>query len=1571
MRWLTCYLLLSCSLPLRADEPLPQFREVWLDTREVPALLGQGSWSLVPYQEFAQLRDQAFVLEKRYKTPPWITSLHLDARVEGNQLKGLAHLQVRHVNPGNAWLNLQPWSPSLLPHDNTSKAGSLRAGNDPRSVLVRVHQDQQSLSLPVQVDGEERPDGFWFNLQLPASPQSTLKIDVPPGYRLEWPRPRGVLTSTEPSCYSISLDGSSASELTLVVRKDTAALTKPFQECRLDAEFQVSNKVVDARYDLVVQRWHDRIQHLDLALPDGLSFTQIDWKQGDNLIPLEAKSNQTGKWTLTLPEQLDQRVTLMLRARWPVQPGKAITFHIPQVIHASSRATLRIQSTTERLEHWTWGEFTPQERLILAPPVSTGFAMKLVSSGLRTAAPWRSPTARLAPQQGVQAFEQHSSLLLGRSSLLTVHCHWPGSGKPELLQWKVPTGWKVDTVHGGKQQTRPLWHWKPGSLLEVEVDPGSQEELHMHLSPEKVLVEKEPLPLPHLVPQSPGHWTGSYSLLLERVGTLLPPSLNILQSPGPGTISKPGEPTLPDAHWQLDDLQTTVTATGMIRLEPWPPLAQAEVFTELDAQHRLIYRLRLEPLAGRITDWPVRWNAALPSVVWRVLSSNLAVNWQTNSPQTGNLHFPEGLTQPVELECLLPWDTTQQVPLLLGDSATGLLQLPAHWKPATALKPGPRDRSYVYEPNSAALQLVHAQPTSVKLTSQSLRAKQYTGMVVCSYEAELPVHEEPLHLSLPSEALFSHCSLNDLSLTVYHQKITIPVSESPQKLLLVYHLPLRAGKEPSLPLWNIPITTTCVVTLEPAVDWLYLSHPNSINQLPASWLLAGLLLIMAFRQSMTAGPLLSLPLGFLLIVFCLKAFPDSYLPAIVLVIGILLFVIGSLTQRRRLALIVAGCLTMLTPPGQAQPGRAPILIYLIAGKTNAPNDALVIVPASALNQLRNFVTKEQASETTGWWVEQVNTQATRQENTLRWTSTIQVRNQSVSTLAMPWLQPVVPTDIKVNGQPSQLRPGNVAFGLLKHSILIPPRGIHEVQVNWSTPLTSESSWLTSPLSWPGCPVQTLTVTGFSGWLKTDTSTLPLRDGQPTACARMTECRLFLNEPPLNNIIDAFADVAVHWDHRPQQSTMNVLVSYDFKTIPTDKLLLDLPRTVQVRAINLVGEKQALASPRLQRWQLTPQWDSQRLAIQLQRPVMGHVYLLLELPYERTELATLPLTGIEVIGIPVRQSFVAWSGEGVALKMRNAGKPILRDATRFATAWLPQLASLPDEQFLKMQPLSVPAPALELEPLPAKPLLSAQSTMLIGELTLETTTELSQVVGSTPAIVLQGKVPGDCTVTSITGPDVQNWQQSSPQDDKSTELLIWLAPRSRPGNRSICSVTTRRAVSTTVPLETITWQATLAQPEVVHLHASPQVRSLKLSSPLLELSGPWPTASQLATISFTEKSDRPVQLTWESARVIQPPTLMLNQVDPNHWKLTLQASPGATLPEEVQILVKETSLRHVLQCDIASGLLSRASVTPEGILWTLRSRNAVSQLTATCFSNSTFPPINLPHWPAVKPTVVPR
>ena len=131
MRSVLFSLALLCSvtsLSAGYDTKSPAVQQVWLDTKETPSVLGKGSWTIIPYDEFQKTLALAEQFQRAQARPPWLIDARYEAELNKTVLQGKATWQLHNPHPVKSWAKITPWSSPLLP--NLSDERRLRSIDD-------------------------------------------------------------------------------------------------------------------------------------------------------------------------------------------------------------------------------------------------------------------------------------------------------------------------------------------------------------------------------------------------------------------------------------------------------------------------------------------------------------------------------------------------------------------------------------------------------------------------------------------------------------------------------------------------------------------------------------------------------------------------------------------------------------------------------------------------------------------------------------------------------------------------------------------------------------------------------------------------------------------------------------------------------------------------------------------------------------------------------------------------------------------------------------------------------------------------------------------------------------------------------------------------------------------------------------------------------------------------------------------------------------------------------------------------------------------------------------------------
>lgn len=1599
---------------LYADEAalkLPTIRPLWLDTKESPSAIGTGSWSIIPYAQFNKTWQKAKQVADTSRLP-WLTEATYSATLDGVRLKGKAALHLHNPHALSAWGRLRPWSmPLTEPTRETD--GLIRADESGKGLLVLTPPaTTQPVTFHWEAVGEERQGGKWFSLQLPACPQATMSLMLPAPLRVEWPAARQHVSGPHPvpdsnlQRWDLRLGGQARQEVQFVIRNRRDASFDLSLDTKIDADYVVGIGEVQARYELDVQRWHDRLRSLTLEFSHPTPLTTVQLKQMDSTTQLTWQAVSPSSIRIALPETIEQRASLLVEASWKTTPGERIVFPVLSTRGGNLvRYTMRVAwEPTQQLADWNWGDFIPQ-------PVTTGPRFQTSADWLTLSPyvvagtkPLQAPSARLIPRAPERSLTQDQCLQIGKTSQLLVQSQLQMKARVmETLSWQVPTGWHVTEVQCEPSASLLAWTALPDKPLEVQVEGAdSKVTLLMTLVPEQPLtITEEPrtLFMPMLKPLSPGRWNGLYGIMLER--TLQPAQVTIVQQPGT-PVTLPADAAgiwakwtgVPDWCWQLTDAQ----ATGTLQWQQWPAIQHARVRTELinSTQGMSIrFQVKLLPVAGRMLSWPVEFSAPVGDLKWTSSTGSASGwTWKQLSSTQGEFRWEQPVEKAEEFSATLPWEDTHQLPLLSSAKEfKGILQLDAGWEPRLVAgqlvqlpgKAGINLWGYDAKTSLGGLQRVTLH--HLTLIEPRLLTHLEGNIAASEYTVQVPAHAEPLTMTFPRLAAVQVrvFELDGIAQPIA-DVLTVPACNADQQLRLTYRSAITSNTFWSswttvAPIWSVSTSPELKreVTLAPSLTLLggyqtaqrgegvqRLSMTAEATQLwwmprQTLYALAGFVFLAGCwlcRKQHGIGTLLMLSATTLLAIF---------LPATCWLLGVAgglsIFLMWSRTLGtaflKGFLLVMLTCSTLSA--GQGQPDT--VLVYLLPGESNKLEDARVMVPAALWKQMQKLSDLNAIGAVPSWWATQVQTEGELVGERLRLTSRWHVEVTGNEPTNIPWLPATAPWQILLDDVPIQ--PGFLRgpFGIQQFSIPIARPGRHLLTMKWEMPIQRSAGWQSATISLPGSPWQALLLKGLPGTtvLKGAATILDLADEKQSQQAQVGLVReVSLFWPVTSEQLDepSSVEAGVLWEHRLLQSTAHVVLTYHLNR-PYEALTVVLPPRTKVKNLNLVGDVQALHSPHIRNWKVQTVGEQHHLVVQLQQPVSGTLHLLLELPWQRGDTpGIVPLDGVQPLGFERRSGFVAYMADGLQAQPMGKLAPIDIAETAFARPWLPSLASLPESAFTKLPSDTNAAIALKLEPLSLLPEVRSQLQVVLDAQDVQYRYQVDVARSPLPRAFLKAEVASGLTISDVTGPQVASWQQTQSKPGEPSQLMIWLT--ASPIESAVsCTILARRPLeqpdsnTLRVPLYRIQWEGHASAFTLVSVvqQRPDSVTLQSVPAELLPLTGPWPNSNQLGVWKLPARMPAGLALLFHQKNQQQHPRLqstLERQGSETYWKLTLTAPAPALLPTEIEMVVPHGGLEQLWQFETSLPSIARPSRVAEGSLrWTIRMNQPVPSLTVKC------------------------
>lgn len=1618
---------------------LPIIRQAWLDSKETPAVMGTGSWSIVPREEFIKTLKLAEAMAEAGRKSPWLLSAKYQAQIDGLALTGTSELQVHNPYEVPAWGKLNPWNLPLRPLDGNQTRRVQALSERSLGVLIRAKQTE-TVKLSWCLQGEERSDGKWFSLQLPSCPLATLEVTMPSPYRIDWPAGRQHLSGPFPvegtnlRRWQFQLGGEARQEVQFVVREPFEQRQVAWTESRMDADFVVGQQEVLARYEIDVQRWHDRLRSLTLDLPAGLKVKALSLRQYGINSPLNWQMQSPSALTVTLPEVVEQRAILVLDGEWAIKPGERLLFATPGVRGVlSMKPTLRIVTAlAQPLVDWDFGGYTPaqgpqRDRLSEAPAE----VVTLMPHAVLDSRPPKAPSARRYEQSQALTYQQDTWWHIGRqvSQVIVREQISALQGQQEIFSWQIPSGWMVKDVSGDGVTAVQAWTWHAGHPLDVQLinglRPGQKVTLKVTLVPQaswNIDENSKTMAVPNLIPVIPGHFSGTYAITLEHLGVLQPISLNVIKEPGTRMSFQADRSLLwssisemPDIGWQLHD----AAAGGAVQLQEWPATARAVMETNLltgISGDRVEYRLKVQPVAGRVAEWPVRFNAPVAGLTWKSMTLNVAAPlWTSTGPESGILTWQNALTEPCEVVAETVWTAGSVVPLISSPKPfVGLYSQGKNWLPL-ALEKGLQlsatmmnGSSWHYEKQTVAFVPQRVETVQLSLINPRVVSRIDGDVVESDYETKVEPHGESVTLQFPKDTQVITAEINGKSISV-GKSLVLAASGRVDSVRVTYRSKIHDNWglwswKPAIPEWSketVPAVEHRVVAGQPLIAMRGLeeatTYRESVMTTPGDvvvWVSAQLFFAGMIAIALSSWYLsLAMPIAFSLLMLVGAGFAAVMLPGlwrllpVALCLGVVIarrWTLGRRTPRLAVVLLFLGIL-FVGSRGMAQGEREVEWVYVIPGEKGQVESAQVLVSAPLWNQVKKMAGMTSAGQHSGWWISEVKMEGGISDGRARLTAVWKVITET-DDVETPWPAKTSPVEVMVDGQQVQPHLSVGLFGLRRLAIPVRKAGGHEVKIVWEAPVTVSGGNQSLELKLPGAAVQSLNLSGVGEGLNLQGSTgtwqVTTRGMVRTLEAEVGMARgVTLSWPSSNlNSLQAFVDVGVLWEHRVHQSVAHAVLAYHIETGRLDEMTVDLPENMRVKSVSVVGEVQAAVQPRLKKWKLALQGSKQRLQVMLQRPVNGTVHLLLELPWLRDgQEGIVPLAGVDPAGITTRHGFVAYLVDGVVAKALAPLSPVLNEDYDFARPWLPSLGLLPRSAISALGKPGDPEIKLQLQSPASELRVKTQCEVALEQQEVVYRYQVTMNDQQKPVIYLTGQVDSGLVVSDVSGDQVVRWNQSSAGAGQASQLSIWLNTGTQTDKRLQCTVTIRRPLELNserqvrLPIYQIKWDggAEAAIPLVVRNGRLGKLTLVDVSPGIVPFIGPWLDTQKIAFLQMPNKQQAMGSITLhEEHSLVRPHAVATweRSGTDQQGHLALSATEGM-LPSQIEMVVEGGELEQNWHFESGVVMTSRPSRGAAGaLIWTLQMSKPVNKLVIRYIpkryeeGQQVAPHISFPAWP---------
>jgi len=713
--------------------PLVQ-RRVFLDPRQPDFetwRAQQGTLLQMPRDEFEAMLDRAEKARQAKSSPIRLLETTYRARlvepaklgakerlVAEPSLVGTGEWKLQVPTLDNPFLPIAPFSLAVKQARFENRDGHI-GDVDGVPMLWLDRAGDQTLALDWSARGDEAPDGYHFDWQVPSSPVALLELEIPRGRTLSV-SPEGCIVrgpfpteSDGQSLWKIRFGG--RTQLHLIVSrppaapgKDTSAvlLVKQVQE-----RFTLRPGGVQAEYILQVQRLDRPMQELILLPDPDLQPYQVTAEGLQRWERLPAKENQPAQIRLDWSEATSQLVTVRVLALAPLGKLKSRGLARPGLDSSTawegrswSPPTLRVVSAIPReealelrchpelhLQEWLPGAYRIHEKRI---DLNGFHRISLRGEGIpgepanKSGAPSATrarPTVTLLQRGALYHVRQTGWWQIQpRQNVLTVQVEYDvQQGRLHELPLIVPSDWEIEQVDATPRDVVRTWSVRtaPPELLSPGMDKNRAlllVELQKPLQGAGDL-GSEPRTAPLLltvelrgrsVPGVRGPWTAAFPDLIALGAQTVESNLGIEYDEDlsvPTFQNAPAPATAPESSlWGMrtPDIYFTqrgAAVPGRLRLAPRGVQFSALTFSDVrfaPEHSRVELRLEIEALSGIVETVDLQSSAPLPGA-WRWHFEGTTPAWLGSSqPQMERRSVADALVRLGTLNTSQPLGTT-------------------------------------------------------------------------------------------------------------------------------------------------------------------------------------------------------------------------------------------------------------------------------------------------------------------------------------------------------------------------------------------------------------------------------------------------------------------------------------------------------------------------------------------------------------------------------------------------------------------------------------------------------------------------------------------------------------------------------------------------------------------------------------------------------------------------------------------------------------------------------------------------------------------------------------------------
>lgn len=555
-------------------------------------------YALVPLlrRDFENLVSRATRRDQEPVRGPQLVEAQYAARLEtdSNSLVGTARWTVQQPSNRSALLRVQPWNLAWRERPRwEDKPAVCGEGSGESPVLVVGEPGKKTLEFAWSARADVRPDGLWFFLQLPPAPVAVLDLEVPADRVVECPGHRPILIpdSSDPqrSRWRLVFGSTRPPDLELLIRPSDFPKRPQLLWAAVTSTVSITPVACESRFVVDLRVLHRPLREVRLRLLGPLEVLEVARlpRLASPIIWSSEEGPEGRTVRIRFSEPMDRQSSLELRCRCdlPAAEPAPIRFTFPgvEVLDAWAEPEhLRVRLLHSlSLSRWDLGDF----RLAETPAVERDGGdlfevLRLVQNAASSLAP-RRPQADIRLGPADLAVSQDAWWRPGQdASLLDVVTRWRVRNSPTFqIRFQLPEKAQIEQAEILGSNLEAAWRLEGSNRLVAE--------FREPIPPRGTVKTRLRLRLPPQHPQAvhaiPSVVPLEAKILECGLGISLPPAGSDRPAAGLPRLAESSAvvapiPTGPDRPWSeaegLPDvyfLQRGQVVSGRLEVRPAPP----------------------------------------------------------------------------------------------------------------------------------------------------------------------------------------------------------------------------------------------------------------------------------------------------------------------------------------------------------------------------------------------------------------------------------------------------------------------------------------------------------------------------------------------------------------------------------------------------------------------------------------------------------------------------------------------------------------------------------------------------------------------------------------------------------------------------------------------------------------------------------------------------------------------------------------------------------------------------------------------------------------------------------------